>query len=49
MIRQIALHRLGPWLVGMFFIAQICGVVQLLGEHTAHVKGRHINPDCVMY
>jgi hypothetical protein len=37
MIRQIALPRLGPWLVGLFFIAQICGVVQLLGEHTEHV------------
>jgi hypothetical protein len=36
MIRQIALHRLSPWLIGLFFIAQICGVVQLLSEHTAH-------------
>jgi hypothetical protein len=37
MIRQVALHRLVPWLIGLFFIAQICGVVQLLSEHTAHV------------
>jgi hypothetical protein len=38
MIRQVAsLRRLGPWLIGLFIIAQICGVVQLLGEHTAHV------------
>jgi hypothetical protein len=25
------------WLVGLFIIAQICGVVRLLGEQTAHV------------
>ena len=31
------MHRLSPWLIGLFFIAQICAVVQLLGEHTAHV------------
>jgi hypothetical protein len=36
MIRQAALRRLGPWLIGLFIIAQFCGVVQLLGEHTAH-------------
>ena len=37
MIRQAALRRLGTWLAGLFFVAQVCGVVQLLGEHTAHV------------
>ena len=37
MIRQAALHRLGPWLIGLFFIAQTCGMVQLLSEHTAHL------------
>ena len=37
MFRQAALRHLGPWLIGLFIIAQICGVVQLLGEHTAHV------------
>ena len=37
MIRQVSLHRLSPWLIGLFFIAQICGVVQLLSNHTAHV------------
>jgi hypothetical protein len=36
MIRQAALRRLGPWLIGLFIIAQFCGVVQLLCEHTAH-------------
>jgi hypothetical protein len=37
MIRQAALHRLTPWLIVLFFIAQICGVARLLSEHTAHV------------
>ena len=37
MIQQVALHRLVPWLVGLFFVAQIFGVVQLMAEHTAHV------------
>jgi hypothetical protein len=37
MIRQAALRRSAPWLIGLFFIAQICGVAQLLSEHTAHV------------
>ena len=37
MIRLVSLHRLSPWLIGLFFIAQICGVVQLLSNHTAHV------------
>jgi hypothetical protein len=37
MIRQAAWCRLSTWLVGLFFIAQTCGVVPLLGEYTAHV------------
>jgi hypothetical protein len=37
MIRQVALHRLVPWLIGLFLVAQICSVVQLLSAHTAHV------------
>jgi hypothetical protein len=28
---------LGPWLVGLFLIAQIFGVVPLMSGHTAHV------------
>jgi hypothetical protein len=36
MIRQAALRRSAPWLIGLFLIAQICGVAPLLGEHTAH-------------
>ena len=37
MFRKAAWRRLSTWLVGLFFIAQTCGVVHLLGEHTAHV------------
>jgi hypothetical protein len=37
MIRHTAWRRLSTWLIGLFFLAQIGGVVQLLGEHTAHV------------
>jgi hypothetical protein len=37
MIRQTASRRLSTWLIGLFFLAQIGGVVQLLGEHTTHV------------
>jgi hypothetical protein len=37
MIRQAALHRLGPWLIGLFIIAQTCGVIQLLSDHVAHL------------
>jgi hypothetical protein len=36
MIRQAALRPLTPWLIGLYLIAQICGVAQLLSEHTAH-------------
>lgn len=42
MIRSAALRRLGPSLIGLFIIAQICGVVQLLGEHTAHVAASEL-------
>jgi hypothetical protein len=38
MIRHIAWRPLSTWLIGMFFLAQIGGVVHLLGEHTAHVS-----------
>ena len=37
MIRHTAWRRLSTWLIGLFFLAQIGGVVQILGEHTAHV------------
>jgi hypothetical protein len=41
MIPQAARRRLGPWLIGLFLIAQTCGVVQLLSQHTAHVAETH--------
>ncbi|HWX33509.1 MAG TPA: hypothetical protein VNZ53_39530 [Steroidobacteraceae bacterium] len=44
MIGQAALRRLGTWLVGLFFIAQTCGVVPLLGQHAAHVKANSSSP-----
>ena len=37
MIRQAGWRRLSTLLIGLFLIAQICGVVQLLGEHTTHI------------
>jgi len=36
MIAMAAMRRLCPWLVGLFLIAQIFGVVPLMSEHTAH-------------
>ena len=38
MIRHIIWRRLSTWLIGLFLLAQIGGVVHLLGEHTAHVS-----------
>jgi len=38
MIRHVIWRRLSTWLIGLFFLAQIGGVVHLLGEHTAHVS-----------
>lgn len=37
MIRQAAWRRLSTLLIGLFLTAQVCGVVQLLGEHTTHI------------
>ena len=37
MITMAAMRRLGPWVVGLFLIAQIFGVVPLMSGHTAHV------------
>jgi hypothetical protein len=34
-------RRLGPWLLGLFLIAQIFGVPPLVGGHAAHVAGIH--------
>jgi hypothetical protein len=37
MTSKAARRWLGPWLVGLFLIAQIVGVVPLISGHTAHV------------
>jgi hypothetical protein len=44
MILTAAMRRLSPWLVGLFLIAQIFGVVSLLCEHTAHVATTELQP-----
>jgi len=36
MISTAATRRFSPWLVGLFLIAQIFGVVCLVSEHTVH-------------
>jgi hypothetical protein len=36
MIRQAALRRLGPLFVGLYFVAQICGVIPLESCYSAH-------------
>jgi hypothetical protein len=42
MIPMAAMRRLGPWLVGLFLIAQIFGVFPLISGHTAHVAEAHL-------
>jgi hypothetical protein len=37
MISTSTTHRLGPWIVGLFVIAQIFAVIPLMSEHTTHV------------
>jgi hypothetical protein len=37
MISFDKLRRLGPWLLGLFVIAHLAGVVPLLGTHVQHV------------
>jgi hypothetical protein len=39
MILTAAMRRLGPWLIGLFLIAQIFGVVPLMSCHSAHAAG----------
>lgn len=36
MISTAGMRRLGPLLVGLYLIAQICGVVPLMSCHSAH-------------
>jgi hypothetical protein len=33
----LAKRRLGPWLLGLFLIAQIAGVVPVMFDHTTHL------------
>lgn len=44
MILTAGMRRLSTWLVGLFLIAQIFGVVSLLCEHTAHVATTELQP-----
>jgi hypothetical protein len=44
MISTAVMRRLGTWLVGLFLIAQIFGVVSVLSEHTAHVATTELQP-----
>jgi len=37
-----ATRRLSAWLVGLFLVAQIFGVVSVLSEHTAHVAATEL-------
>ena len=37
MIAMAAMRRLCPWVVGLFLVAQVFGVVPLMSGHTAHV------------
>jgi hypothetical protein len=30
-------RRIGPWLLGLFFLAQIAGIVPLFGTHLQHI------------
>jgi hypothetical protein len=47
MIPSAIMRRLGSWLVGLFLISQIFGVVSLLSEHTAHVATTELLPSQV--
>jgi hypothetical protein len=39
MISLAAMRRCGPWLLGLFLLAQIVGVAPLVTAHTIHVAG----------
>jgi len=48
MIPTATARRLSPWVLGLFLIAQIFGVVPLIREHTAHLAqtGLTLSEDC---
>jgi hypothetical protein len=37
MISLLNMRRMGPWLLGLFFAAQVAGIVPLVGAHLQHV------------
>ncbi len=39
MISTTVMHRVSPWLMGLFLLAQIFGVVPLISCHSAHAAG----------
>jgi len=47
MIPSAVMRRLGTWLVGLFLMAQIFGVVPVLCERTAHVAAAELLPSQV--
>jgi hypothetical protein len=47
MIPTAAMRRLSTWLVGLFLIAQVFGVVSVLSEHTAHIAATELLPSQV--
>ena len=47
MIPTAAMRRLSTWLVGLFLIAQVFGVVPVLSEHTAHIAATELLPSQV--
>jgi hypothetical protein len=47
MIPTATMRRLSTWLVGLFLIAQIFGVVSVLCEHTTHVTATELLPSQV--
>jgi hypothetical protein len=49
MFPTAAARRLSPWVVGIFLLAQIFGVLPLVSEHTAHIAQADFNvaQDCV--
>jgi hypothetical protein len=36
-VARLTLRRLGPWLLGLFVVAQAAGVLPLMFDHTFHV------------
>jgi hypothetical protein len=39
MVSIATMRRLGPWLVGLYVLALVGGVIPLINEHSAHAGG----------